>query len=55
MLVALVGGVLLAVLVVVTRGLLEQAASPAPPTRDELCAKLEELLLIVDPAVDSIR
>lgn len=41
---ALVGGVLLAVLVVVTRGLLEQAASPAPPTRDELCAEYESLV-----------
>lgn len=41
---ALAGAVLLAVLVVVTRGLLEQAASPVPPTRDELCAEYDSLV-----------
>lgn len=35
---------LLAVLVVLTRGLLEQAATPEPPSRSELCMEYEQLL-----------
>lgn len=48
LLAAALGGLLLVGLAVITRGLVDTAATPVAPTRDEMCAEYENLVAELD-------